>query len=191
MLAMVLTIGLIVPSRAFEVHTGDDDHADTTPLPKDPFRNHIHTMSTNGDYWKLQTTGALVKQTHQKDVPVEVPIVQLADILPSTGFVVVKDMMTGRVLANSTGFFVAPNVVLTAAHLVAPLIRRFHVQLDVISNSRSIASINTYNVIGLSYDFASTPCQILLQVRKLPCKAGPHPWSSQRSNSYFSIAMSS
>jgi hypothetical protein len=124
-------------------------------------------MSTNGDYSNLivpDSDGQIVKPTYPKDVPVEVPTVQLADILPSTGFVIVRDMLTETVLANSTGFFVSPSIILTAAHAVAPLIRRFHVQLEVVSNSRSIDGIRTYPVAKLAYDFETTPCQILLQI---------------------------
>jgi hypothetical protein len=168
---LIASSSVISLAFAFDGHPREErDRSDTSSAPRDPWRAHKNGMATNGDYPNLlapDNDGQIVRPIDTKHVPVEVPTVQLADILPSTGFVVVRDMLTQTILANSTGFFVSPNVFLTAAHTVAPLIRRFHVQLDIISNSRSIDAIRTYHVTGLSYDFESTPCQILLQVRRV------------------------
>lgn len=145
------------------------DRGETTSATKDPWRSQKNGMPTNGDYAKLlgpESDGQIVKPSEPKNVPVEVPSIQLSDILPSTGFVVIRDMLTQTVLANSTGFLVSPNVILTAAHTVAPFIRRFHVQLEFISNSRSRDSIRTYPITGLAYDYDTTPCQIFLMVRE-------------------------
>lgn len=144
------------------------NRSETSPISKDFRRPQQYAMSTNGDYSNLLGTngdGQIMTPPEPKDVTVEVPTVQLSDILPSTGFVVIRDRVSGTILSNSTGFFVANDVVLTAAHSVAPLLRRFHVDVNVISNSRTLAGIHNYSVQAIAYDELNSPCQVLLRVR--------------------------
>lgn len=120
------------------------------------------------DYPKLladDDEGQIMRPPDSTEVPVELPTIVLSDILPATGFLVARDKYTKTILSNSTAFFVSPDVVITAAHSVAPLLRRFHVNLQIISNSRTSGGSRTYNVTGLTYDNANAPCHVLLQVR--------------------------
>lgn len=170
LLVVGVLLALVLVGESLDgIFKEERDRGETTSAAKDPWRSQKNGMPTNGDYEKLlgpESDGQIVKPSEPKNVPVEVPSIQLSDILPSTGFVIIRDMLTQTVLANSTGFLVSPSVILTAAHTVAPFIRRFHVQLDFISNSRSRDSIRTYPITGLAYDYDTTPCQIFLMVRE-------------------------
>lgn len=152
----------------------EKDRSGEFSVPRDIRRPQNYGMSTLADYPRLlaedddEEEGQIMTPPKEQQMPLEVPTIQLADILPSTGFLVVRDKVTGSILSNSTTFFVAPDLVVTAAHSVAPLIRRFAVNLQVITNSRSSGGSRTFNVTALAYDATNAPCQIVLQVRHFP-----------------------
>jgi len=164
LLVLALALCLLLP---LAVALPDGDLPNMSPIGKDSWRiQKRNGMQTDGDYPKLWEgdDGQIVRPPDSEPVPVTVPTVQLADILPSTGFLFVRDMVTKTVLANATGFFVAPDVFLTAAHSVAPFIRHFNVHLEVISNSRTVGGSHNYSVSGMYYQ--ASWCQVLLQVRR-------------------------
>lgn len=137
-------------------------------IHKDLRRPQQYGMSTLADYPQLlaeDDDGQIIKTPETTEVPLDLPTIVLSDILPSTGFLVARDKFTNTILSNSTAFFVASDVVITAAHSVAPLLRRFHVNLQIITNSRTSGGSRTFNVTSIAYDNVNAPCQVLLQVR--------------------------
>lgn len=146
-------------------------------IHKDLRRPQQYGMSTLADYPQLladDDDGQIMKTPETTEVPLDLPTIVLSDILPSTGFLVARDKFTNTILSNSTAFFVASDVVITAAHSVAPLLRRFHVNLQIITNSRTSGGSRTFNVTSIAYDNVNAPCQVLLQVRTVSNFFSPH-----------------
>lgn len=173
MLMLLLTatmVALVSAATTQPVFRDSDDESDddTSPLYGTTWKARHNWKPTDGDFHKLIAAEGgvqIVDASDGRPLPAELPSLQLADILPATGFVLVKDYFTGNVFLNATGFFVAPNVVITAAHAIARAMQEFHVRVEFVTNSRTVSGSKTYAVTAIAYDQDNTPCQILLQVR--------------------------